>query len=133
MRPEEERFWPKVDKTDDCWLWTAAIQNGYGVFMLSSRKQIKAHRWSYQQMVGPIPDGLTLDHLCRVRHCVNPAHLEPVTMGENNRRSTGFRPHKTECPQGHSYAEHGRDQNGYPVCRICDTDRHRARRSTSWA
>ena len=75
----EERFWAKVDKTDDCWLWTANRTNaGYGHFWLD-RRMVLAHRFAYELLIGPIPDGLTLDHLCRVRACVNPAHLEAVT------------------------------------------------------
>jgi hypothetical protein len=81
--PLEERVWAKVEKTEGCWLWTAAISpNGYGKFMVSGRP-VNAHRLVYQLTVGPIPDGLDLDHLCRVRHCVNPDHLEPVTRSEN--------------------------------------------------
>lgn len=122
---EEERFWSKVDKSGDCWLWTGAIQNGYGIFTLSapSSKNVRAHRYAYEKLVGAINE--TLDHLCRVRHCVNPEHLEDVSMGENNRRSTGHRVRHETCPKGHSYQEHGRLQDGYPVCRICDAERHR--------
>lgn len=70
-----------------CWEWDGTLSvEGYGVFRENYR-QIKAHRWTYEQFVGPIPDGLTIDHLCRNRRCVNPAHLEPVTAGENARRS----------------------------------------------
>lgn len=83
----EARFWAKVDKTETCWLWTAAIRrrSGYGVFSHQARTML-AHRFAYELLVGPIPDGLVIDHLCRVRHCVNPDHLEPVTQRENLRR-----------------------------------------------
>ena len=89
IRPVIERFWSRVNKTDTCWLWTGALgTGGYATIRLpGSRQQLRAHRWAYEYFVGPIPEGLTLDHLCRVRHCVNPAHLEPVTMRENLLRS----------------------------------------------
>lgn len=87
-RPVAERFWEKVQKTDDCWLWTASVKPaGYGQFTVEDQKPpVYAHRFSYEQLVGPIPDGLTLDHLCANRRCVNPDHLEPVPMAENTRR-----------------------------------------------
>ena len=81
-----ERFWEKVDKTATCWLWRASIRNhGYGRIKVNGRAE-QAHRVAYELLVGPIPEGLTLDHLCRVRLCVNPAHLEPVTQKVNIRR-----------------------------------------------
>lgn len=85
---DEERFWSKVDKSGDCWLWTAGISGGtgYANFHWLGRTQ-SAHRVSYMLAVGPVPEGMTLDHLCRVRHCVNPSHLEPVTLAENIRRT----------------------------------------------
>lgn len=88
--PVEQRFWMKVDRTDTCWLWTASkTRNGYGMFGVSIDGKVTtspAHRWAYEMLVGPIPTGLQIDHLCRVRHCVNPAHLEPVTGTQNIRR-----------------------------------------------
>jgi len=99
---EQERFWAKVEKTDTCWLWTAALNYaGYPVF---GNPQWRAHRLAYTWLVGPIPEGLTLDHLCRVRHCVNPAHLEPVTVGVNTLRGDTISARnaaKTHCPEGH--------------------------------
>lgn len=112
-RPPLDRFMEKVDRTGDCWIWTASLDaSGYGKFMSKSRnvggRTIHAHRWSYEHFVGPIPPGLTLDHLCRNKSCVNPAHLEPCTIGENTRRSPttlpGSNVRKTHCPQGHPYA-----------------------------
>lgn len=77
------RFWAKVTKTDTCWLWTAVtLPNGYGLVTINKRK-IYVHRWSYEATKGPIPDGLVIDHLCRVRNCVNPDHLEAVTNQVN--------------------------------------------------
>ena len=106
-RSPELRFWPKVDRSGECWLWTARINyKGYGQFKVGNQ-QTFAHRFSYELLVGPIPEGLQIDHLCRVRNCVNPAHLEPVTPRENTRRGEGgsnMRA-KTHCPQGHPYSE----------------------------
>lgn len=108
------RFLAKVNKDGPihptlgtaCWLWTASIDlGGYGQFYYRGARG-KAHRFAYESAVGPIPDGLQLDHLCRVRSCVNPAHLEAVTMLENIRRGEGgsnFRL-KTHCPKGHPYS-----------------------------
>lgn len=80
------RFIEKVDRSGECWIWTAAKKpNGYGQFH-AGRTMVRAHRWAYEHLVGPIPADMTLDHLCRVRACVNPAHLEPVTNAENHHR-----------------------------------------------
>ena len=90
----EDRFWFKVNKTDTCWEWTSAIDTyGYGIFQRShpKRQSVKAHRVSYELSVGPIPNGLTLDHLCYNTKCVNPKHLEPVTKSENSIRAAARR------------------------------------------
>lgn len=85
-RTPEQRFWAFVEKTETCWLWTGGTNEGYGVLWLNG-KNVKAHRFAYELLVGPIPDGLVLDHVvargCQWRHCVNPAHLEPVTERVN--------------------------------------------------
>ena len=86
------RFWAKVRiDPQNCWIWTgSANQKGYGQLYLKvngKHRVIKAHRFAYESFFGPIPEGLELDHLCRVRQCVNPAHLDPITHVENlNRR-----------------------------------------------
>ena len=126
----EERFWPKVNKTDSCWLWTASkSSDGYGGFRLAG-KMVRAHRFAYELLVGPIPDGLELDHLCRVRECVNPKHLEAVTLQENIRRgNTGKNNgNKTHCPQGHEYTEANIyiTPEGKRHCRECGRIRMRA-------
>lgn len=80
------RFWLRVHKTDDCWLWTSTLRRGYGRFWIAPGRFVPAHRFAYELLVGPIPEGLELDHLCRNPACVNPAHLDPVTHRENVRR-----------------------------------------------
>jgi hypothetical protein len=97
--PVAERFWARVEKHDvdcpccgGCWIWRGGTNGGvYGKFQAGSRRRgaapVFAHRFAYELLVAPIADGLTLDHLCRNTFCVNPAHLEPVTLGENLRRA----------------------------------------------
>ncbi|MGZ4586215.1 MAG: HNH endonuclease signature motif containing protein [Mycobacteriaceae bacterium] len=81
-------FWSNVEPTGFCWLWTGKLNaKGYG--SSGAAGESSAHRAAYTLLVGPIPEGLTLDHLCRVRRCVNPDHLEPVTQRENLRRIPG--------------------------------------------
>lgn len=102
-------FWQRVQhgtEVDDCWLWTGTVDTpGYGRVQINRRK-IGAHRVAYEALVGPIPEGLDLDHLCRNRLCVNPAHLEPVTRRENLLRGNTVpaqRAARTHCPAGHEY------------------------------
>ena len=108
--PIADRFWRLVDKTDTCWLWTGNTWKGYGQFSIQQTpgvwKKAKAHCVAYGLIVGPIPDGLQLDHLCRNPSCVNPAHLEPVTNRENGLRGfsvAGIHARKTHCHVGHEF------------------------------
>ncbi len=88
----EARFWVRVQKAAGCWLWTGDLNDrGYPTFALLHDRTVYAHRYAYELLVGPIPEGLTLDHLCRVPACVNPDHLEPVTKAENIRRAARTR------------------------------------------
>ena len=132
MSSPETRFWSKVNKNGPvpahrpdlgpCWLWTGG-QNGvgYGMFWCGGRK-VLAHRFAYELLVGPIPPGLQIDHLCRVRCCVRHGHLEPVTHQENALRGDAGLNHrsKTNCPQGHPYdAENTYLWRGQRRCRAC--------------
>jgi hypothetical protein len=124
------RFWQKVEKTDSCWLWTAGLFTaGYGLFW-DGERTVGAHRFSYELLVGVIPDGMVLDHLCRVHSCVNPSHLEPVTHRENILRGDGIparRARQTHCLNGHELV----GENIYRVstrpnvrhCRACHIER----------
>lgn len=133
----EERFWRYVEKTDGCWLWTGARTHGYGNFYVplgdGKYKQIQAHRWAYEALVGPIPDGATLDHLCHTRaittcrdgkacphrRCVRPDHLEPIPLAINIQR--GGNGTKTHCKRGHEFTPENTYimKNGGRSCRAC--------------
>lgn len=127
------RFWAKVDRrgTDECWPWMAAIVDGYGVFKLAGRQR-KAHRITFESMVGPVPDGMQLDHLCRNRACCNPAHLEPVTCRDNLLRGdthAARNASKTHCHRGHPFDDDNTyHRGGRRICRACRrlTDEARA-------
>ena len=148
-----DRFWVKVDKNGPvparrpelgpCWIWTAAKAQGYGRFALDGKVWV-APRLAYELLVGPIPPELTLDHLCRNPPCVNPSHLEPVTLWENTLR--GESPfaqaaNRTHCPSGHPYDEantvYRTKRNGRQMrrCRTCleaqqSSPRHAAMNAT---
>lgn len=112
-----------------CHLWTGSLdKDGYGNFRPSvevSRK--RAHRVAYEMIHGPIPDGLPLDHLCKIRHCVNPLHAEPVTVAENNRRSdcvSTVNAALTHCRRGHAFdSANTYEWRGHRHCRRCTADR----------
>jgi hypothetical protein len=129
----EHRFLAKVEKTDSCWHWKAGTTKGYGRFWVGDRKTGRtaaAHRVSYQLFVGPIPDGMALDHLCRNRRCVNPQHLEPVTSTENVMRGMSAPAQnagKTHCLRGHEFTPENtylQQPKGWRQCRTCYSIRY---------
>lgn len=112
------RWASRISQSGDCWVWTGGRnQKGYGITRFNGR-HMAAHRAVYLHTGRSIPDGLQLDHLCRVRACVNPAHLEPVTNQENHWRS----PHtfKLVCDKGHEIrGENVKIQGTQRLCRTC--------------
>lgn len=128
-----EAFEANVERGEEtaCWEWKGAKNRGWGVLQLDRVKR-QAHRLSYEFHVGPVPDDLVLDHVCRNRGCVNPAHLEPVTNGENVLRGMSVpaqNARKTHCKRGHPLVP----ENLYPTkygrrCKLCATDIRRAKK-----
>lgn len=123
----EDRLMKKVSLSSavsGCWIWTGYVNKaGYGMYGVNYKRQM-AHRISYELFVGPIPKYLELDHLCRVRNCINPLHLEAVTCRENLRRSpicmSTIRANKTHCLNGHAFDEANTyKHNGHRWCRKC--------------
>lgn len=138
MLPERIRTKYSVDPSG-CWNWMGAISGGgYGqVWQSDARKNVRAHRLVYEILTGPIDPGKQLDHLCRNRRCVNPAHLEPVSCRENLLRGetrAAKSAAATECPRGHAFDAANtlvsRSRAGSQrQCRACARDRARARRA----
>jgi HNH endonuclease len=143
--PIEKRFWGKVNKDGPiptyrpglgpCWIWTAGLTpKGYGWLSEPGRRgySVMAHRLSWKLLRGEIPTDMQLDHLCRVRSCVNPGHLEVVTSRINTLRGDTIPARfaaRTECSHGHSYTPENTHINriGARVCRTCDRERTRMR------
>ncbi len=131
LTPDQiQRFWSHIEFTrSGCWLWTGwRFSNGYGDWRVGlNRPHLLAHRVAYYLATNDWPP--MLDHLCRVRHCCNPRHLEPVTHTENLRRGNPIskqRQEATHCKRGHAYAEHGYTYPaGYRACRLCHNLRER--------
>lgn len=152
MGPKPRPAWERAQKWIDrngpngCWLWTGTVGNSrYGLIVGARKPQgghrkHLVHRLAYENLVGPIPEGFTLDHLCKRRECVNPAHLEPVTLKENVLRADGWaraNAAKTHCPRGHEYTPENTYTNkrNMRTCRTClrmwDRERWPARRERS--
>jgi len=137
---DEVRFWPKVEKDGPipdyaphlgpCWIWIGSRnEEGYGHFWFSDLKRVRgAHIWSYEYHIGPVPDGLMLDHLCRVTSCVRPDHLEPVTNGENVRRGDHHCRRRTHCVHGHEFTPENTSYEREGRKRVCKTCKREARR-----
>lgn len=111
---QEKRFWKQVVFAEACWLWTGApSRRGYGRFLLDSGVRTLAHRAAWLILKGTIPSGLEVDHLCRVKLCVNPDHLELVTGKVNRERAIAA---ATKCRNGHP-------KSGRGMCPICTKER----------
>ncbi len=143
LTPFRHRLFAKVLVGDGCWEWQASTSVGYGVIGRGRRGEgtVLAHRAMYEQIVGPIPEGLTLDHLCRNRRCVRPGHLEPVTLAENKRRGESIAEQnrrKTHCPQGHPYDDENTEWHQYRGagkfgrhCKACRRERAAKRKGVA--
>jgi hypothetical protein len=126
-RPAPERFWEKVQKTEGCWFWIGYLHPyGYGQFSNGGRL-VPAHRWSYEDAKGAVPEGMQLDHLCRTRACVRPDHLEAVTSRENTVRGFLARGLDWACRRGHTRTPENTHirPNGDRYCRECKRERDR--------
>jgi hypothetical protein len=143
----EQTFWERANKTDGCWLWSGQLNDdGYGIIRRRS-----AHRYAYTLLVGEIQDGMEIDHTCSNRHCVNPAHMEPVTHTENIQRSwvrgkceskrymlSKMQKAKTHCPHGHPLSGNNLSIDGHSGarrCRICNNEkakRYALRKQKAW-
>lgn len=124
-KPAAIRFHEKyrVDTNTGCWLWTDALTDGYGYFWDGTRK-VGAHRFAYELLIGPIPDGRVIDHRCRTRGCVNPAHMEPVAPGVTVLRGKSFAAvyaRATHCVNGHEFTPENTHirKDGRRQCRAC--------------
>lgn len=138
-KPLEDRLWAKVRVLPSgCWEWTGHTSHGYGKISRGRRGEgmVGTHVAAYELVVGLVPRGLQLDHLCRVRRCCNPAHLEPVTCRENLRRGNGWSGRhyrKTHCPAGHpldgANLSRYHLRRGERKCLTCHAARERRRKA----
>ena len=128
----QSHFWDKIEKTEACWLRRGTNRgHGYGTMSIRN-KTYYAHRFAYELLIGPIPDGLCLDHLCRNTLCVNPEHLEPVTNAENLLRGQNpwaINARKTYCQMGHPYDKTNTyvRPDGSRRCKICTRSQNNGR------
>lgn len=133
-----ERIMAKVRMGPGCWEWQGTRNElGYGLTSAEGQR-VRVHRFIYELLIGPIPDGLVLDHLCRNPPCCNPAHLEPVTQGENVRRGVVIprrrerSANRTHCRRGHELTPENTyvvAKTGYRKCRKCNAAAHQRRKA----
>lgn len=132
-RPAEERFWEKVDAHGDCWEWLgSATPTGYGTFFPTRNTPVRAYRYAWESLVGPIPPGMTIDHQCNNPRCVNPDHLRVMSLGENcllGHSPAALNARKTHCLHGHPLSgDNCRiTTQGYRLCLACAQRRARQR------
>lgn len=141
-RKFQVRFLRKITRLDKCWRWTGSLHpnSGYGRFWIEAHTDRLAHRLSYQWATGEIPQGLTIDHQCRNRWCVNPQHLRPMTNVENvmiGMSPFAINARKTHCPKGHEYTPENTGRAGSEryckECRKIYKRQVRARKATNEA
>lgn len=133
MGAREERFWAKVQRRGyaECWPWSAGRdRDGYGIFW-NGRRGVRAHRYAYECEVGPIPEGLVIDHLCDNPPCCNPRHMSPTTNRANILRGTSpsaNNARKSVCAHGHDLTPQNTyyPPGGGRHCRECHRERNRA-------
>lgn len=133
MTELEERITARVKITGTCWIWQGALRNGYGAIGIAG-KTLYTHRLMYELRIGPIPDDLVIDHLCRNPPCCNPDHMEAVTRGQNVLRGDRGRGTRvTQCHRGHPYTPDNTYVNpkGHRVCRTCKKAREQQYRSAA--
>ncbi len=131
----QNSFWRKVNQSGRCWIWLGTVlPSGYGRFMVKGVGYLMAHRVSFTLCKHPILPTLALHHICRNRQCVNPDHMEPMTLSENTHRGRSVsvvNGKKTHCLNGHKFTKETtrlkRKRNGLisRECRVCDRARHR--------
>lgn len=132
-RNNERTIWKKVVVDGECWRWTGAVDrggSGYGRVQWNGVER-RPHRVFYEMFYGPIPEGLTIDHLCRNHMCVNPTHLEAVTSRVNTLRGNwpaAVNSRKSTCPRGHAYS--GTNLYGRRICHECERIRHKRKRAS---
>jgi hypothetical protein len=122
MKTLEERLWPKVLVTGCCWYWQGGGSRGYGrIRVRKDNRWVSApvHRLVYELLVGVVSGDQVLDHLCRTKNCVNPDHLEPVSIGENVNRGKAYRPRKTHCKYGHDLRLYRKPHGTAFICGLC--------------
>lgn len=132
-RPVEERFWEKVDASGDCWEWTGSqTPTGYGTFFPTRSTPVRAYRFAWELLIGPIPEGMQIDHMCMNTRCVNPLHLRLATPRENTLRGhsrSAINARKTHCNQGHPLSgDNLRQVRKGRSCIACEQRRYQERK-----